>query len=92
MTLRYGRGRPRHAALAAACSFWVWGGRTPGQATVPGPTLGGAYGPGSFLVFGVVLEATRENKEASMDHTWCGFPPKQAQGLVGSCGALITTS
>ena len=50
------------SAVAAACS-WVWGGAHPRPVHRVGACLGGAYGPCSFMVFGVVLGQHAKTKK-----------------------------
>jgi len=74
--------RPSHAALAAACSCRSGGGSSPGQSTVPGPVVGGSYGPCSFLVFGVVLGQHAKTKKQAWSIRGVASP-QTSSGIVG---------
>jgi hypothetical protein len=67
------------SALAAACSWVLGGGLTPGQSTVSGPVLARMGHARSW--FSGSCWAKRENKGTSTVHTWCGFP-KTSSGIV----------
>jgi hypothetical protein len=57
------------------------GGLTPGQSPCRGLSWGRVW---AMLVHGFRgrVGATRENKETSMAHTWCGFPPNKLRDCL----------